>query len=71
MSGIKACHDSNVAHRDLKPENLLLDRNFILKVADFGYAAPMSGRDCVSGLLKTKVGTPGYFGPEFFTDENY
>ena len=31
-------HQNNVMHRDLKPENLLLDKNFDLKLCDFGWA---------------------------------
>ena len=64
ISGIKACHDTNFAHRDLKPENILLDKDIILKVADFGLTGPISGRDGESGLLETRVGTQGYEAPE-------
>ena len=41
MEGLNYCHMSGVSHRDLKPENLLLDNDFKLKIADFGFAGPI------------------------------
>jgi len=52
-----------VCHRDLKPENLLLDENFNLKVADFGFATCSLGKDG-SGLLRSVLGTESYMAPE-------
>jgi serine/threonine protein kinase len=56
-------HTKGAVHRDLKPENLLFDGSYNLKVADFGFAAPVDGRDG-SGTLKTKLGTESYMAPE-------
>ena len=38
LRGIAYCHQHRVLHRDLKPQNLLLNRDGVLKLADFGLA---------------------------------
>jgi len=63
LAGLSHMHTNGYTHRDLKPENLLLDADFTLKITDFGFAAPIAGRDN-SGMLKTQVGTLSYMAPE-------
>ena len=63
-------HSNGVTHRDLKPENLLFDDKFNLKIADFGFAAPVQGRDG-SGYCKTKLGTESYMAPEIHARRPY
>ena len=59
-----------MAHRDLKPENILLDRNYELKIADFGLSCSLYGVDN-SGLSKSFVGTLSYMAPEIIKQEPY
>ncbi len=70
MEGLNYVHSKGIAHRDLKPENLLFDNNFNLKIADFGFAAPIHGRDG-KGYLKTKLGTESYMAPEIHARSPY
>lgn len=70
LEGLAYCHGSKITHRDLKPENLLLDQHFVLKIADFGFAGPIEGRDG-SGNLTTKLGTLNYMAPEIHLNQPY
>jgi len=70
MDGLDYVHSKGVTHRDLKPENVLYDQFFNLKIADFGFAAPIEGRDG-SGTLKTKLGTESYMAPEIHMKKPY
>ena len=63
IEGLDYVHQHGITHRDLKPENVLFDQFFNLKIADFGFAAPVAGKDG-SGTCKTKLGTESYMAPE-------
>lgn len=45
LTAIHYLHSNGYAHNDLKLENLLLDAKFNIKIADFGFASKISGRD--------------------------
>jgi len=70
LSGIHYLHSKGVSHRDLKPENMLVDKDFNIKVADFGFAAPLAGREG-TGELQTKLGTESYMAPEIHARQKY
>jgi serine/threonine protein kinase len=63
ISAIKYLADVGVSHRDLKPENILFDKDFKLKVSDFGLSRNAEG-DNKDFKLFSKVGTEGYKPPE-------
>ena len=38
-------HMRGICHRDIKCENIFLAEDYTLKIADFGYAAPIQGKN--------------------------
>ncbi|MGH9844514.1 MAG: serine/threonine-protein kinase [Blastocatellia bacterium] len=74
-AALAAAHEAGITHRDIKPENVMLRRDGIVKVLDFGLAkliepsspavdtqAPtMPGASTEAGVV---MGTPRYMSPE-------
>ncbi|XP_071505434.1 testis-specific serine/threonine-protein kinase 4-like [Diadema antillarum] len=66
VDGMDYCHNLGVVHRDLKCENVLLNKNNVLKITDFGFARskmkpPEPGRTILS---ETYCGSYAYAPPE-------
>lgn len=70
LDGLAYLHSQGIAHRDIKPENILLDKDFNLKIADFGFATPLAGENG-SGFLHSYIGTKPYMAPEIHERKHY
>ena len=63
---LQHAHDAGVIHRDIKPENILIDRNGLVKIADFGLAKLVQPKPEQYSLTGTRqvLGTRNYMAPE-------
>ncbi len=59
LNALDYAHKQGVIHRDIKPSNIMLDKNGVVKIADFGIAR-IKGKD----TMRIIRGTPSYMSPE-------
>ena len=63
-SALDYSHKRGIIHKDIKPANIMIDKDGIVKIADFGIAQ-MTESTVVSGFF----GTPSYMSPEQLKEE--
>ena len=73
VSALTAAHEAGIVHRDIKPENIMIRRDGLVKVLDFGLAKliekkTVNAEDETDILANTApgliLGTPNYMSPE-------
>lgn len=61
-SAIEHAHRHHIVHRDIKPHNIMLTRDGIAKVTDFGIARAVSSSTIT--MVGSTIGSVHYFSPE-------
>ena len=66
ISAVYYLHHMNppIIHRDIKPENVLLDKDWRIKLTDFGWSNYADGKE----IRSTYCGTPLYLAPEMIKE---
>lgn len=62
LSAVSYAHEQNIIHRDLKPKNILIDKNNVVKITDFGIS--MAITESTLTQTNTMLGSVHYISPE-------
>lgn len=65
--GMEYIHSQGIIHRDLKPENILVNKDFHMKIADFGIAC----EEAYCDTLADDPGTYRWMAPEMIKHKSY
>ena len=68
VNGVQYLHKNKIAHRDIKPENIMLTKDMIVKIGDFGLSKYFKSSDV---RCKTNCGSPCYSAQEVLRGNKY
>ena len=67
VSALNYCHKKGIIHRDIKPENVVMFKNGLIKLIDFGWACEYDQHDPPTEGAGTRI----YNSPEMIRGEEY
>ncbi len=70
LEGLKEVHGRGIVHRDLTPSNVMITKNGLVKILDFGISKDLNSTVHDGTIIGTTftMGTPRYMSPEQYTD---
>lgn len=66
--GLNAAHNLGIVHRDIKPQNLIINREGVVKILDFGVAKLTRGTNVTKEFAT--LGTVHYMSPDQLTGQD-
>jgi len=69
LKGLKYTHDKGIIHNDIKTQNIMIDKNNVPRIIDYGLSCNTETSALWGKYCNTKGGTPAYIAPEYLFDD--
>lgn len=70
LDALMYLQENGMSHRDIKPENIMLDKDFQIKLIDFGSSTRNKNNVITLEQMQNAPGTLGYKAPEMHENIN-